>query len=190
MINRRLLEIAVEIHGVNARWSELSKWINSKGRKWKVGDGPRILAGIEKVYGTHSTTPWNPLEDSALAFELAAKHDVLTNHAVELLEQLARENAAGHDKEKALRRAIVVPLVEAHERARAKPRGRSISWAANPVQAIVVRPSCEAGTHRSDSSGSYPCLAQSGSPSFRWARMSILFPPVVSREMIRRIHAI
>lgn len=114
MNNKKLIAKAAEIHGVKGQWYEISKWHNSKGRKWKVGDGPRILAGHDLVFGTHSTKPWDPLKNGKDAFELAAQHDVFTTHLELFKVILEQENQINRPKEEALCRAIVKTLVLSH----------------------------------------------------------------------------
>lgn len=109
--DRKLLEQAAICHGVKARWYEKSKWNTLQGRKWKVGDGPRFLAGTEPVFGTHSTKPWNPLEDSALAFSIAAEHDLFFKHEKHVRSRYEELRSKGIGKEQALRKAIVLTLV-------------------------------------------------------------------------------
>jgi len=113
MNNKKLLEKAAEIHGIKGQWWELSKWQNLQGRKWKVGDGPRILAGHELVYGTHNTKPWNPLKNGKDAFELAVQHDVFTTHIQTFHKHMAAASKVSSiSKEEALCRAIVQTVVE------------------------------------------------------------------------------
>ena len=109
--DQKLLEHAAICHGVKARWYEKSKWNTLQGRKWKVGDGPRFFAGTEPVFGTHSTKPWNPLEDSALAFSIAAEHELFFKHENHVRLSYEQLLSKGMGKEQALRKAIVLTLV-------------------------------------------------------------------------------
>lgn len=108
----KLLEKVAKLHGVQAKWWEIKTWRNAKGRKWKVGDGPRFQSGVERIFGINHLNPWNPLEDSALALELAAQYELLTKHHALLLENIAKPDAAKLDKAQALRYAIVLTLAE------------------------------------------------------------------------------
>lgn len=109
--DKQLLQDAAICHGVKARWYEKSKWKTLDGRKWKVGDGARFYAGSEPFFGTHSTTPWNPLEDSGLAFAIAAEHELFVSHADKVRLYYDKALTQGGNKEKALRKAIVLTLV-------------------------------------------------------------------------------
>ena len=109
--DQKLLEQAAICHGVKARWYEKSKWNTLQGRKWKVGDGPRFLAGTEPMFGTHSTKPWNPLEDSALALSIAAEHELFLKHEKNVRSRYEELRSKGMGKEQALRKAIVLTLV-------------------------------------------------------------------------------
>ena len=103
-------------HGVQAKWWEIKTWHNAKGRKWKVGDGPRFQSGVERMFGLNYLNPWNPLEDSALALELAAQYELLTKHHALLLENIARLDAAKLNKAQALKYAVVLTLAELADR--------------------------------------------------------------------------
>lgn len=111
----KLLEKVAKFHGVQAKWWEIKTWHNSKGRKWKVGDGPRFQSGVERMFGLNYLNPWNPLEDSALALELAARYEVLTKHHGKFLETIGKPDVAKLSKEQALRYAIVLTLGELAE---------------------------------------------------------------------------
>lgn len=113
--DEKLLEKVAKFHGVQAKWWEIKTWRNSKGRKWKVGDGPRFQSGVERMFGLNYLNPWNPLEDSALSLELAAQYEVLTKHHGKFLENIGEPDVVKLSKEQALRYAIVLTLGELAE---------------------------------------------------------------------------
>lgn len=116
--SRKLIQKVAAIHGVNGRWYKISLWKNAAGRTWKVGDGPRSLAGYELVFGTHNTKPWNPLENEKDAIDLAVAHDVFTKHLVVFQKHIDRESrVASISKQEALFRAIVKTVIDQHESA-------------------------------------------------------------------------
>lgn len=110
--DEKLLEKVAAFHGVQARWFEIQKWKNAKGRKWYVGDGPRFQAGVERIFGPHNLRPWNPLENSALALSLAAQYGLVQMHHNRLVKHLGKPEVAKLGKEEALRHAIVRTLAE------------------------------------------------------------------------------
>ena len=110
--DEKLLEKVAGYCSIDARWFELQKWKNKKGRKWYVGDGPRYPAGVQRVFGPNHLRPWNPFEDSALAFSLAAEHELITRHHALLLANMVKPEVAKLEKEPALRYAIVRTLAE------------------------------------------------------------------------------
>lgn len=110
--DEKLLEKVAAFCGVKARWFEIQKWKNAKGRKWYVGDGPRFQAGVDRVFGPHNLRPWNPLENSALALSLAAEYELVQKHHNLLLKHLEKPEESKLEKEEGLRHAIVRTLAE------------------------------------------------------------------------------
>jgi len=110
--DEKLLEKVAGYCAIDARWFEIQKWKNAKGRKWYVGDGPRFQAGVERIFGPHHLRPWNPLENSALALSLAAQYGLVQMHHNLLVKHLGKPEVAKLGKEEALRHAIVRTLAE------------------------------------------------------------------------------
>lgn len=110
--DEKLLEKVAAFHGIEARWFEIQKWKNAKGRKWYVGDGPRFQAGVDRVFGPHNLRPWNPLENSALALSLAAEYELVQMHHNLLVKHLGKPEVAKLGKEEGLRHAIVCTLAD------------------------------------------------------------------------------